>query len=208
MTDTSYTTDEVPALVALHLRAFPGFFLARLGAPFVRQLYLGYQSDPDAVVSVVRGDDGRVIGACLGSIRPAGFFSRLLRRRLFGFVAASLLAIARDPRTAPRLLAALRYRGDAPGGVQGALLSSLCVDPDAQRGGIGRTLADAWCAQASERGAQAAFLTTDAEDNEAVNRFYQKGGWRLMDQYVTRQGRRMNRYRRDLISQRDIQNAR
>lgn len=198
MIGVSYGVDDVPALAALHRRAFPDFFLSRLGEPFLRQLYLGYLSDSDAVVSVARGADGRVVGVCLGSAHPAGFFSRLLRRRLLGFLVASGLAVLRSPRTAPRLLAALRYRGDVPAGVDGALLSSLCVDPEVQSAGIGRALDEAWRTRAAELGAKTAFLTTDADENEAVNRFYTRGGWVLSDQFLTPQGRRMNRYRHDL----------
>lgn len=198
MIGVSYTAADVPALAALHRRAFPDFFLSRLGEPFLRQLYLGYLSDSDAVVSVARATEGRVVGVCLGSAHPAGFFSRLLRRRLLGFLVASGLAIVRDPRTAPRLLAALRYRGEVPQRLDGALLSSLCVDPDVQSAGIGRALDEAWRARAAELGARTAFLTTDADGNEAVNRFYHRGGWVLSDQFVTAQGRRMNRYRHEL----------
>lgn len=194
----TYADVDVPALAALHRRAFPDFFLSRLGDQFLRQLYLGYTSDPDAVVSVARGQDGRVIGACVGTTQPSGFFSRLLKQRFIGFVRASLLAAVRNPQFAPRLLAALTYRGDAPPGLDGALLSSLCVDPEAQNGGIGRALEEAWCVRAAELGARTAFLTTDADNNEAANRFYLRRGWQLTDQFVTRQGRRMNRYRREL----------
>ena len=198
MIATFYTAADVPALAALHRRAFPDFFLSHLGEPFLRQLYLGYLSDSDAVISVARAEDGRVVGVCLGSAHPAGFFSRLLRRRLLGFLVASGRAIVRDPRTAPRLLSALRYRGDVPRGLDGALLSSLCVDPDMQSAGVGRELDEAWRARAAELGARSAFLTTDADGNDAVNRFYRRGGWVLSDRSVTPQGRRMNRYRHEL----------
>lgn len=198
MIEYTYTAAEVPALAALHRRSFPDFFLSRLGEPFLRQFYLGYISDPDAVVSVARAQDGRVVGMCVGTTNPSGFFSRLLKRRFVGFLGASLLAVLRNPRYAPRLLAALAYRGDGPPGLDGALLSSLCVDPDAQNGGIGRALDEAWCVRAAELGAQSAFLTTDTDGNDAVNRFYQRRGWQLSDQYVTKQGRRMNRYWREL----------
>lgn len=198
MIEHTYTAADVPALAALHRRAFPDFFLSRLGEPFLRQLYLGYTSDPDAVVSVARAQDGRVVGACVGTTHPSGFFSRLLKQRFFGFLGASVLAVLRNPRFAPRLLAALAYRGDGPPGLDGALLSSLCVDPEAQNEGIGRALDEAWCVRAAELGAQTAFLTTDTDGNDGVNRFYQRRGWQLSDQYVTRQGRRMNRYRRTL----------
>lgn len=196
--ETTYTAVDVPALAALHRRAFPDFFLSRLGDQFLRQLYLGYTSDPDAVVSVARAPDGHVVGACVGTTHPSGFFSRLLKQRFIGFLGASLLVAVRNPQFAPRLLAAVTYRGDAPPGLDGALLSSLCVDPNSQNGGIGRALEEAWCIRATELGARTAFLTTDADGNDAANRFYQRRGWNLTDQFVTRQGRRMNRYRREL----------
>lgn len=198
MIQTSYTAADVAALSALHRRAFPDFFLSRLGEPFLRQFYLGYLDDPDAVVAVARAADGRIVGAAVGSTRPAGFFSRLLVRRLAGFVGASILAALRDPRTVPRLLAAVKYRGDQPPGSEGALLSSLCVDPSCRAAGIGGALDEAWRQRAVELGARTAFLTTDALDNEPVNLFHQRNGWQLTDQFTTPQGRRMNRYRHDL----------
>jgi hypothetical protein len=43
-------------------------------------------------------------------------------------------------------------------------------------------------------GVTQAFLTTDADGNDAINRFHTAQGWRLTGKYVTREGRRMNRY--------------
>lgn len=196
--ENTYTAADVPSLAALHRRAFPDFFLSSLGDQFLRQLYLGYTTDPDAVVSVARAEDGHVIGACVGTTHPSGFFSRLLKQRFVGFIGASLHVALRHPQFVPRLLAAVKYRGDAPPGLDGALLSSLCVDPDTQNGGIGGALEEAWCVRAAELGARTAFLTTDADANEAANRFYHRRGWHLHDEFVTRRGRRMNRYWREL----------
>ncbi len=196
----TYTAAEVPALADLHRRAFPDFFLSRLGEAFLREFYLGYISDPDAVVSVARANDGQVVGVCVCTTNPSGFFSRLLKARFFGFARASLRAVLRNPRVAPRLLAAVAYRGDGAPGHDGALLSSLCVDPEAQKAGTGRALEGAWCERAAELGAERAFLTTDAADNDAVNGFYERCGWSLRDQFLTPQGRAMNRYWRELTS--------
>jgi hypothetical protein len=44
------------------------------------------------------------------------------------------------------------------------------------------------------RGLVGCYLTTDADGNEAVNKFYQNLGWRVESSYVTPQGRRMHRY--------------
>ena len=38
-------------------------------------------------------------------------------------------------------------------------------------------------------------LETDAENNEAANKFYLKNGFTLANEYQTREGRKMNEYR-------------
>jgi hypothetical protein len=53
---------------------------------------------------------------------------------------------------------------------------------------------DHWLGEARRRGCAGAFLTTDADCNEAVNGFYRRLGWHLETSYSTPEGRRMNRY--------------
>lgn len=190
---------DVRQLARLHARAFPAFFLSTLGEPFLTQFYRGFLKDPTAVTVVARDEAGKVQGAVVGTVEPAGFFGRLLRRRLLGFAAASARAAVRRPTSVPRLLRAVSYRGDAPSGDEGALLSSICVDPDRQSSGLGGRLLGAWEDRAAASGAQTAFLTTDAERNEAVNAFYRGRGWVLADSYRTPEGRSMNRYTKRLV---------
>lgn len=192
------TAADVPELARLHRAAFPSFFLSGLGERFLVQFYRGFLADPTAITVVIRGDHDRIGGAVVGTLEPDGFFGRLLRRQWPGFLAASVAAVLRSPSCAPRLLRAVRYRGGLAGEDGGALLSSICVDPAQQGHGLGRRLIDAWTAEATARGAQSAYLTTDAQDNEAVNAFYRARGWELKDQSVTPQGRRMHRYTRSL----------
>ncbi|MFB9236881.1 GNAT family N-acetyltransferase [Plantactinospora siamensis] len=193
---------DVPAAAALHLRAFPAFFMASLGAPFLREFYHGFVDDPDAVTVVGRADDGRLLGVVVGTLDPGRFFGRLLRRRGLRFAAVGALAAVRRPRTAVRLLRAVAYRGEVPGDASGALLNSICVDPTAEHAGHGRRLIAAWWDRARERGATSAFLVTDATGNDRVNDFYRRAGWTLVDAYTTPEGRRMNRYRRSVLDRR------
>lgn len=201
ITITPLKVEDAPALARLHQRAFPTFFLSSLGTDFLTQFYAGYAEDPTGICFVARDDDGRPVGAVTGTTEPAGFYKRLLVRRFVGFFLASLKAAVRNPAAAPRLLRAVAYRGDSPD-VQGkhALLSSICVDPQVKGTGAGRRLALEWLTEARRRGTQQAYLTTDAADNEGVNRFYQQLGWVLHDSYTTQQGRAMNRYRAPLDS--------
>ncbi|WOQ16973.1 GNAT family N-acetyltransferase [Raineyella sp. W15-4] len=189
--------DAAP-LARLHRAAFPGFFLSKLGEPFLEQFYRGYVTDPTAVVAISRDNAGRPQGAAVGTTDPTDFFGRLLRRRFLGFVGASARATLKHPMAAPRLLKALTYRGDAPTGRQGALLSSICVDPTLSGQGIGSHLIRGWTRRAREMGAERAFLTTDAVGNESVNSWYLRERWVLSDCFVAHGDRPMNRYEYDL----------
>lgn len=190
---------DVDAVVRLHRKAFPSFFLSTLGPGFLTQFYKGFLTDPTAVTVVARDEAGRVVGSVVGTTEPAGFFRRLLGRRFAGFAMASARAILAEPARARRLLRGLTYRGEAGDRVDGALLSSICVDPDLQGGGVGRQLIEQWCDTALSRGARRAFLTTDAEDNEGVNAFYVRRGWTLASSFATPEGRKMNRYEKELV---------
>jgi ribosomal protein S18 acetylase RimI-like enzyme len=201
MTDVrSLVAADADELARLHREAFPDFFLSSLGVPFLRQFYAGFADDASAVGLVARDGRGRAVGAVVGTIEPAGYFSRLLRSRLVGFGLASARAVVRRPRAAARLLRAVTYRGSDAAPSEGALLSSICVSPAARGTGTGRLLLQAWEQEVADRGVGVAFLTTDADDNDAVNAFYRGAGWRLDETFRTREGRAMNRYTKSLRS--------
>lgn len=193
----SLRPDDAAAAAALHVSAFRGFFLAQLGVRFMRSFYRGYARVPGGVGVVALSGD-RLIGVVVGTTRPEGFFRALLKRELLGFVVASAAAFLRDPRVAPRLIRAVAYRGEVPGDVDGALLSSICVDPTTGQSGVGTALVEAWELQVRGTGATAAYLTTDAVGNERVNAFYRSRGWQLAGRFTTHEGRDMHCYIRDL----------
>ena len=177
----------------VHLAAFPEFFLARMGRPFLVQLYRGFAEDDTALTVVATDSDGEVLGSVVGTTEPAGFFRRLLRRRVIRFGLASLPHLARHPSDAMRVARGLRYRGGDEHPAGAALLSSICVTPGAPRG-TGRMLMDGWLAALGTAGGTSAYLMTDAHDNDRVNVFYSRGGWRLDGSETTPEGRVLNRY--------------
>lgn len=188
---------DAASLARLHAAAFPDFFLSTLGEGFLTEFYSGFPDD-DTAVTVLAHQGGRVQGCVVGTVEPAGFFKRLLKRRFLGFAVQSAKASLRNPAAIPRLVRGLVYRGDSPPEAPGALLSSICVSPDARGTGVGKTLTRRWMEQVAQRGVELAYLTTDAEDNEAVNSFYLGLGWVLRQSFTTEHGRRMNLYAVDL----------
>jgi ribosomal protein S18 acetylase RimI-like enzyme len=185
---------HVADAVRIHLQAFPGFFLTYLGPGFLDQFYRAFLRDRDALALVAEDARGNLCGVVVGTAAPKGFFRRLLMKHWWSFATASIAALFRRPAIGKRLVRALWYRGDSPSESRRALLSSLAVDPKQQGCGIGRQLVLCWLGSARKRGCSGCYLITDALDNEGVNSFYQRMGWRLEMTYVTHDRRKMNRY--------------
>lgn len=193
------STEHIHKAVDVHMKAFPTFFLTFLGPGFLRHFYASFAEDAAGIGFVAIDPETReIIGVVVGPLIPDGYFKRLLKRKWWAFCLASLKAVLRRPSICKRLFRAVFYRGEAPTGPKRALLSSIAVSPNCQKGGIGRALVNRWVQEVGDRGQTGCFLTTDADGNEAVNAFYQRLGWKIDSSYSTPEGRRMNRYVYDI----------
>jgi ribosomal protein S18 acetylase RimI-like enzyme len=201
---------DLQSIVALHESAFAGFFLTMLGGAFLRELYRGFVVENDGICWIAEmeltHDKPEIVGFVAGALRPDEYFRRLLFRRGVHFALAALPGIARHPlRVLPRILSALWYRGDKPSAApDGALLSSLGVNPRAGRRGFGKVLVNAFCENAAALGARGVYLITDWKDNDAVNAFYEQLGFHILVT-STRRGRTMNTYLRTVDSASDYE---
>ena len=75
---------------------------------------------------------------------------------------------------------------------------SIAVAPEAQGLGAGQLLVDAFLIEASHRNLNQVVLTTDKQNNERVNLFYCKYGFKLERSFFTHEGREMNEYSFDV----------
>jgi ribosomal protein S18 acetylase RimI-like enzyme len=188
------TVQDVRDVARVHIEAFPGFFLTFLGAGFLRELYRGIVKDP-AGIAFVAETDGVCAGFVAGSTEPAGFYKRLIKRRIVPFAWHAGWAFLRKPTAAPRLLRAFTRSAEAPpADTRRAELMSLAVLPGNQGTGLGARLVEAFVATARERHASAVYLTTDAANNNAVNTFYQRLGFTPSRTFTTPESRQMNEY--------------
>jgi GNAT superfamily N-acetyltransferase len=191
---------EIDAMVKVHLRSFPGFFLTFLGRKFLKQLYRGILMDPSGIVWIVKEED-RLLGFVAGTLEPAGFYSRLIKNRLFGFALASIWPLLRRPGIFLRLWHALRKPAESKAIPKGtALLMSIAVDPAVQNQGVGKMLTEAFCDECARQGASQVCLTTDRDGNDQGNRFYARRGFVLTRTFRAREGRAMNEYVRVLAA--------
>jgi ribosomal protein S18 acetylase RimI-like enzyme len=184
---------DVAAVVALHVRSFPGFFLTFLGPTFLALLYEGILKDEDGL-ALVAEDSGVIRGVVAGTLSQAGFYRRLLAKRKWAFAWAALQALLARPSIAPRLWRALRKPQEAGEASAPACLMSIAVDPAAARRGLGADLVRSFCGMLATRGADAVCLTTDRDGNDGVNCFYVRLGFGIARSFVTPEGRALNEY--------------
>lgn len=185
---------HLPSAVDIHMRAFPGFFLTFMGPAFLRELYRSFITQPQGVGFVAQASNGRVLGLAVGPVQASSYYSTLFRQRWWAFGLRSIAPMTRRPGVMLHLLRTFRRHGDSPVGVERALLSSIFVAPEAQGLGVGQALLAAWTQHVRQRGCTGCYLTTDAENNDATNRFYKSSGWTLESTFETKDHRKMNRY--------------
>jgi ribosomal protein S18 acetylase RimI-like enzyme len=189
---------DLRSVVRIHRQAFGGFFLTELGPLFLMKYYRLVLERPDGILIVaVEGSD--VAGFVAGFASPAGFYGEMKKRK-FSFALASIPALLRSPGIMRRLLLDFREVKNSadPGPEQEpgrGELSSIGVAPQWSGHGVGRGLLTAFMARAGEFGLNAVTLTTDADNNEAVNEFYRKAGFCLLRTFTRGNRRRMNAYR-------------
>lgn len=181
-------------VVDVHMETFPQFFLTFMGKGFLQQLYGGYCSHKDSKLLVAEEADKSVVGFLAYSTDMSGFYKELLRKRLIPFAWYSFLAFLRKPAVFVRLLRAFLKPGESSRNEPYVELASIGVRPDCKKSGIGSQLINALKEQIDLRQFAYISLETDAENNDAANRFYQKNGFQLACQYETPEGRRMNEY--------------
>jgi len=191
--------EDLDAIVSIHARAFRGFFLTALGRRFLLELYRGFLKSLDGRLTVAEADGG-IAGFTAGTFAPDRFFRTLLVTRWFAFGWAAVGSVIQHPHSVlPRLLAALRYSGDAPERLTAAgLLSAIAVEPHLSGKGVGGMLISAYCEEAARHWLRFVYLMTDRDGNESGNLFYERHGFEAESQIRRRDGRIMIRYVRAL----------
>ena len=181
-------------IAKLHKRSFPSFFLSQLGLPFLEALYFGYLEDGGSGI-IIAEEAEKLVGFAAYSYDYSRLYKQLIKKHIVRFMVCSLGAAIRHPSFIKRLFGAFRKSGSVVKDERYVELASICVDPSAEGRGIGTKMIDYLKSMVDFNAFAYINLETDAVDNEAANRFYQKNGFILARQYVTGEGRKMNEYR-------------
>lgn len=187
---------ETAARIAeVHIEAFPEFFLTKLGDNFLTELYFGYIEDSQSGLIVAENDDAEILGFVAYSKNYSEFFHGLLRRHILEFATSSIRATLKHPSFSRRLLGAFHKSGEVKREEAYVELASIAVKPSEENKGLGSLLIQHLIGNIDFNDFAYISLETDAINNEAANKFYQKNGFRLAREYATAEGRQMNEYR-------------
>lgn len=185
----------VEEIVTIHLETFQGFFLTFMGRGFLRQMYRSYCDHESSGLLVAADEQGQLLGFLAYSADLSGLYKFMIRKRLVAFGWYAFGAFLRKPKVFMRLVRAFLKPGESVREENYVELASIGVSPDAKTGGVGTALIDALKQRVNFDYYAYITLETDAVDNEAANRFYQKNGFVLERSFATHEGREMNEYR-------------
>jgi ribosomal protein S18 acetylase RimI-like enzyme len=188
---------DVAAVVRVHVAAFPGFYLSDLGPAFLRAYYRLILGHRGGCILVAEAEE-TVAGFVAGFRDPSAFYRGMAaaKWRLAWPIARGLL---RNPRLIVRTVHnvyRVRSAQHQPPLASGDCceLSSLAVAPEYAKNGIGSRLVARFVAENRAAGVAKISLATDAEDNDSVNRFYQRLGFKNEGIYQAVGGRWMHEY--------------
>ncbi len=184
----------IKQIVQIHLDTFKGFFLTFMGRGFLNCLYKSYCQYKESGL-LVAFEDESPIGFLAYSGDYSGLYKFMIKRKLIPFAWFSLGAFIRKPRVFIRLIRAFMKSDDVKRDEKYVELASIGVKPDLKSKGVGSALITEFKKNIDFNLYSYISLETDAENNEAANRFYQKNSFKLERTYETKEGRRMNEYR-------------
>lgn len=188
---------DVGGIVKVHIEAFEGFLMTRLGERFLRTYYKIALDYEDVIALVACNETDEICGFVVGYYNPSSFYQYFAARKL-RIAGSMVFALFKNPFLLRRVLAskdqaelAARDESYSKTIVE---LASVAVMPDSRGRGIGRNLVDSFISESAKKNAKRIVLTTDAINNESTNKFYVKSGFTVGKNFQTSTGRKMRQY--------------
>jgi len=187
---------DLEALVMIHISAFSGFFLTKMGRRFLKQYYCGYLEMEESLLVAV--DSANKIVGFVAGLKDSENYYRHMKKCWYRFilpVAHAMLNFDLLVTCSQRILAIFRSNKvneemRIPAGFHE--LTSIAVSPGARQVGAGKMLMGAYLdAVKAVAGSKGVFLTTDSKENENVLQFYKSMGFHITGEFVQGGKRKM-----------------
>ena len=179
-------------IAKIHLKSFPNFFLTTLGHSFLKTYYRSCAKSKEAIsICAIDQDDKKLLGFAVGCFNSAGFNKRLIFSNLLEYSYQAILLLLTKPIALIRLYKNLAKNNNRDDKGKYAELLSIGVLPDQNGFGIGQYLLVKFENQVKKKGVNTITLTTDADSNDSVLRFYKKSGYTVYYDFETFPNRKM-----------------
>jgi ribosomal protein S18 acetylase RimI-like enzyme len=193
----SLTSKDAKLIAEIHLNAFPNFFLTSLGKRFLAVFYSKILKN-EVGYGIGFFENDKLLGFAIGTTTPNGFYKRLAKKNFLPFTLAAIPSFIYNPKKGLQLIQSLRSQNQSIDEGTGVLLS-ICTIPTIQNKGLGSQIIRAFEEISKQKNLSYLALTTDCENNEVVNIFYQNKEYKLKEHFNTKNGRKMNLYTKKLI---------
>lgn len=187
------STNDINAIVNIHLDAFKGFFLTSLGYAFLKFYYTHFINS-DETITLVAEENNTIYGFSASTKVCKGFNSRLIKNNLVSFGIVSLKMLFITPTSLIRLVKNLTKKSEVVEDDEDyAELYSIGVNKAAQGKGVGKKLLTTSELVMKEEGVKRISLTTDYNNNDQAIGFYRSMGYETLYEFVTYPNRKMYR---------------
>ena len=179
-------------IAKIHLKSFPTFFLTTLGYSFLKTYYTSCVKSKEAIsICAINNETKKILGFAVGCLNSKGFNKKLIYSNLGAYFYQTLILLFTKPVALIRL-----FKNLGKGNIESdkgnyAELLSIGVSPDQNGLGIGQHLLAKFENQVREKGINTITLTTDADSNDSVLRFYKKSGYKVYYDFITFPNRKM-----------------
>lgn len=186
---------DIDIVTEIHIKSFDGFFLTQLGPDFLKTYYKLIKEYSRSVFLVAEAADGTILGSVAGFLEPTSFYKNL-KKQIIKLGLIVIPTLFKKPFLIRKALSNLRKVNKLSDkeNIKASELASIAVDPAFSSKGTGRLLVKAFIEESERMGAEFIYLTTDAEGNERVNKFYRSLGFELYRTFIAGSNRLMNEY--------------
>ena len=182
--------NDLTNIVELHIKRFSSFFLTSLGRSFLKVFYHAFLNNPG--ILLVLEDEGQIRGFAAGSRDNRGFFKKLLKNNLLGFLISGARILVTNPLALKRI-AVNAGKAKKNNLIFAELLSIATLE---NKNGYGKILLNEFEKEVARKNYDnlPVSLTTDYANNDKAVQFYRDCGYEIHEVFESYQHRRMYRF--------------
>ena len=186
--------NDLSDVINIHNKAFIDFFMTKLGKRYLLKYYSIVLEYDESLALVFEDELHNISGFAVGFKEPSKFY-KFFKQYKISILISTLFSVIKSPSLIMKIINNY-FRVNSNSAISSCEenvieLSSIAVIPDSK--GVGSKLLKSFIESSWELGCSQIKLTTDALNNDIVNNFYNKHGFKLAKK-EQRQNRVMNHY--------------